>query len=352
MKIALLTIWHEKNYGAEMQTYATVKALQQLGHKVEVISYRLGEPEHPTAKQKVVFFLNSLTIQEHKFQKFWNKYIPSGRYYASLKELQENPPKADLYLVGSDQVWNPVLTKNKAATYFLDFGSENIRRASYASSFGTDKWLGDDVLTKLARNRLNQMEMISTREKSGVKILKDVFGIDAINVLDPTLLHKGYDELTGEIKEKNTLAFYPLSGFPELEQYCKKLAAELGLDFVNINKMEYLIRRVVWNRPGVEEWVRSIAEARFVVTPSFHGFAFSLIYHKPFVVIQNHNGGPVKTRIMSLLEQLGLEDRFFTSIEDFKKSDILQKPVDYEAVDRKLAELREVSYNFLRNLSK
>lgn len=352
MKIALLTIWHEKNYGAEMQTYATVKALQQLGHKVEVISYRLGEPEHPTAKQKVVFFLNSLTIQEHKFQKFWNKYIPSGRYYASLKELQENPPKADLYLVGSDQVWNPVLTKNKAATYFLDFGSENIRRASYASSFGTDKWLGDDVLTKLARNRLNQMEMISTREKSGVKILKDVFGIDAINVLDPTLLHKGYDELTGEIKEKNTLAFYPLSGFPELEQYCKKLAAELGLDFVNINKMEYLIRRVVWNRPGVEEWVRSIAEARFVVTPSFHGLAFSLIYHKPFVVIQNHNGGPVKTRIMSLLEQLGLEDRFFTSIEDFKKSDILQKPVDYEAVDRKLAELREVSYNFLRNLSK
>ena len=196
------------------------------------------------------------------------------------------------------------------------------------------------------------MEMISTREKSGVKILKDVFGIDAINVLDPTLLHKGYDELTGEIKEKNTLAFYPLSGFPELEQYCKKLAAELGLDFVNINKMEYLIRRVVWNRPGVEEWVRSIAEARFVVTPSFHGLAFSLIYHKPFVVIQNHNGGPVKTRIMSLLEQLGLEDRFFTSIEDFKKSDILQKPVDYEAVDRKLAELREVSYNFLRNLSK
>ena len=352
MKIALLTIWHEKNYGAEMQTHATVKALQQLGHKVEVISYRLGEPEHPTAKQKVVFFLNSLTIQEHKFQKFWNKYIPSGRYYASLKELQENPPKADLYLVGSDQVWNPVLTKNKAATYFLDFGSENIRRASYASSFGTDKWLGDDVLTKLARNRLNQMEMISTREKSGVKILKDVFGIDAINVLDPTLLHKGYDELTGEIKEKNTLAFYPLSGFPELEQYCKKLAAELGLDFVNINKMEYLIRRVVWNRPGVEEWVRSIAEARFVVTPSFHGLAFSLIYHKPFVVIQNHNGGPVKTRIMSLLEQLGLEDRFFTSIEDFKKSDILQKPVDYEAVDRKLAELREVSYNFLRNLSK
>lgn len=352
MKIALLTIWHEKNYGAEMQTYATVKALQQLGHNVEVISYRLGEPEHPTVKQRVVAMLNSITKQEHKFRRFWKKYIPSGRFYSSLKDLQANPPEADLYLVGSDQVWNPVLTKDKAATYFLDFGGDNIRRAAYASSFGTDKWLGNETLTNLAQKRLNQMEMISCREKSGVKILKEFFGIEAVNVLDPTLLHKDYDELTGEIRQKNTLAFYPLSGFPELEQYCKKLAAELGLDFVNINKMEYLIRRVVWNRPGVEEWVRSIAEARFVVTPSFHGLAFSLIYHKPFVVIQNHNGGPVKTRILSLLEQLGLEDRFFTSIEDFKKSDILQKPVDYEAVDRKLSELREVSYNFLRNLSK
>ncbi|MGM9800104.1 MAG: polysaccharide pyruvyl transferase family protein [Muribaculaceae bacterium] len=350
MKIALMTIWHEKNYGAEMQTYATVKALKMLGHNVEVINYLLGYIEKPTFKQKVVKLLNFFTQQDKKFRKFWSKYIPSGRFYVALKDLQENPPEADLYLVGSDQVWNPILTKDKAAAYFLDFGGEMVRKAAYASSFGTENWVGDSSLTELAQFRLSQMEAVSCREKSGVDILKNTFGIDAVNVLDPTLLHTDYNELTGEIQETDTLAFYPLSGFPELERYAMGIAEKLGLKYIDVNRKKYLIRNIIWDRPSVEDWIRSIAEAKFVITPSFHGLAFSLIYHRQFVVVQNPNGGPVKTRILSLLQLLGLEDRFFTDIDELKKSDILSHKIDYKTIDLKLDELRKQSFDFLRKL--
>ena len=194
------------------------------------------------------------------------------------------------------------------------------------------------------------MEAVSCREQSGVKLLNDVFGVDAVNVLDPTLLHKSYPELTGEIIETNTLAFYPLSGYPGLESFCRELASLQGLEFVNVNKKTYMIRRIAWDRPGVEEWVKSIAGARLVVTPSFHGLAFSLIYHRQFVVVQNENGGAVSTRIKSLLNLLGLEDRFFTSIDQLRHSDILSKEIDYEAVDARLERLRKESNDYLRKL--
>lgn len=350
MKIALLTIWHEKNYGAELQTYATVKALKSLGHQVEVVNYLLGYNESPTIKQRGIAMLTFFTKQDWKFRRFWKRHIPAGRFYHSLDELKRNPPIADLYLVGSDQVWNPLITKEKASAYFLDFGDKDARRASYASSFGSDEWKGDAALTEIARQRLKQMEAVSCREQSGVKLLNDVFGVDAVNVLDPTLLHKSYPELTGEIIETNTLAFYPLSGYPGLESFCRELASLQGLEFVNVNKKTYMIRRIAWDRPGVEEWVKSIAGARLVVTPSFHGLAFSLIYHRQFVVVQNENGGAVSTRIKSLLNLLGLEDRFFTSIDQLRHSDILSKEIDYEAVDARLERLRKESNDYLRKL--
>lgn len=350
MKIALLTIWHERNYGAEMQTYATIRALTEIGHQVEVIDIRLSDVSNPSIKGRIGLCIEYFSPAEKKFQNFWKRHIKKTQRYHSIEELQANPPIADVYLVGSDQVWNPILTKSLAPAFFLKFGKNDINRVSYASSFGSNTWTGDFELTKIAQEQLKKFKYVSCRETSGVKLLKDTFNIDAKQVLDPTLLHKDYSELIGIPKERNTLVYYPLSPFPEIERFCKEMAKALGKEYVNCNEKKYLIGKVVWQRPGIEEWVKSIAEASLVITPSFHGLAFSLIYHRQFIIVQNPNGGKVSSRITNLLESLGLSDRFFSSIEDVLKSNIWECPIDYISVETKLQELRNKSYSFLKSI--
>lgn len=349
MKIALLTIWKEKNYGAEMQAYATIKALKQMGHSVVMINYLLGELEHPTAKQRIIRFISSFCRDTKKFNRFWKKYIPTTCHYHTFSELKNNPPQADYYIVGSDQVWNPEITKDKAATYFLDFGNEHTKRISYASSFGEKEWNAPKELTEIAKKRLQSFTAVSCREADGVNILQNTFNIDAVNVVDPTLLHDRYPELTGPIIQRKTLVFYPLSPFPELESFCKELADNLGLEYNNINKKKYLVRRIVWDRPSIEEWIKSIAEADLVVTPSFHGLAFSLIYQRQFVIIQNPDGKGKSSRITNLLASLGLSNRFFTSIEEAKRAKVWEQPIDYSIVLPKLKQLRDYSLDFLKH---
>lgn len=349
MKIALLTIWKEKNYGAEMQAYATIKALKQMGHSVVMINYLLGELEHPTVKQRIIRFISSFCRDTKKFNRFWKKYIPTTCHYHTFSELKNNPPQADYYIVGSDQVWNPEITKDKAATYFLDFGNEHTKRISYASSFGEKEWNAPEELTAIAKKRLQSFSAVSCREADGVNILQNTFNIDAVNVVDPTLLHDRYPELTGPIIQRKTLAFYPLSPFPELESFCKELADNLGLEYNNINKKKYLVRRIVWDRPSIEEWVKSIAEADLVVTPSFHGLAFSLIYQRQFIIIQNPDGKGKSSRITNLLASLGLSNRFFTSIEEANRARVWEQPIDYSIVQPKLKQLRDYSLDFLKH---
>lgn len=127
MKIALLTIWHECNYGAELQAYATVKILQNLGHKVEMIDIRLSDCRKGNINQKIFNIVCGITPGYRKFINFWKKYIPVTRRYNSIDKLQKRPPVADVYLVGSDQVWNPELTKEFSLLYFLNFGDNNIK---------------------------------------------------------------------------------------------------------------------------------------------------------------------------------------------------------------------------------
>lgn len=350
MKIALLTIWHVGNYGAELQTYATCRMLNDLGHEVTVIDFRENEADNPSLKNKLAMLVSRLTPAHRKFSRFWRKHIPDKtKHYRFYTTLKKAPPKADMYLVGSDQVWNPTITRERADAYFLNFGTPKIKKASYASSFGTSNWIGSEQLKEIARKNLADYMGVSCREASGVKILNEMFGIQACQVLDPTLLFSNYEQLTGPVRQRKTLVYYPLSTNEELERFAKKLANEINLTYLNANKKTMLTNSIAWNRPGVEDWVRSIAEASFVVTPSFHGLAFCLIYHKPFVVVNN----VCKTRscrLLELLEAVGLEDRFFYSISDAEKAKIWESPIDYTKVDARLKDLRQSSLNFLQRI--
>ncbi len=349
MKIELLTIWHEMNYGAELQAYATVKMLQQLGHQVEMINIQLADCHVSNVRGKLANMVSFFGPVSKKYNSFWNKHIPVTRRYHTIDEIQSMPPKGDVYMVGSDQVWNPELTGDFAKLFFLDFGDNNVRRISYASSFGTSEWMAPE-LTEDVRSLLQRFDHISCRELSGVRILKETFEKESTLVLDPTLLFKNYRELTGSLNQQKSLVFYPLYDDPELGEYASVLAERLHLKLVNNKKTTTVLGKITWDRVGIEEWVKNIAESQFVLTRSFHGLVFSLLYKKPFAIIANRNNRG--TRVLNLLEQLGLSDRYYRSFEDCDNAQPWNKVIDYDAVHAKIELLRTKSIDYLKNALK
>lgn len=347
MKIALLTIWHEKNYGAELQAYALIRAIRDLGHSVEMIDIRLSDKTPQTAKSKVLNTVLSFSPSEKKFEHFWKKNIPTTKRYKTVLELKNDPPQVDIYMVGSDQVWNPDITGDFSKLFFLNFGSDKIKRVSYASSLGVSTWLHnemkDDICTLLGR-----FSYITCREQSGVNILNNVFQVSARRVLDPTLLHENYVELTGDINEKPTLAYYPLSKDIKMETLVSRLCSQLNLQPININKKKYLYGKAVWNQPSVNQWIRNIAEAKFVITRSFHGLAFCLIYKRQFAMLATRNNR--STRVTDLLELMGLETRYYNSIEELEEAKPWTVKIDYTVVNEILQKHRIQSLEILRKM--
>lgn len=345
MRVVLLTIWHIGNYGAEMQTYATVKALRQLGHEVQVLDYRITE--NLEIKDKIMDTLMCCTPAYKKFRSFWKSYIPSTKHFIDAVDLRRNLPEADVYMVGSDQVWNPAITKDRCLDFFLSFVPDYKRKVAYASSIGVSEWMAEKALTDRIATQLSKFDMISCREVDGVKILKSIFNIDAIHVIDPTLLFADYSELVGKTKQKQTFVYYPLFGGKNMEIFCESTASKLGLRYINNNPYKTWLRGRTWNRLSVQEWLRNFAEAKFIATQSFHGTAFSIINGKQFFTV--YDGSKV-SRIANLLDALGLRDRLFPSVEAVQNARPWETPINYDEVNTRLNLLRKKSWDFLKHI--
>ena len=289
MKIALLTIWREKNYGAVLQAFATIKVLQELGHTVEVIDIGLGKNAKQSFAGRVANLIECFSPSCRKFESFWNYYFPQTIKYASLSEIRTNPPQANIYMVGSDQVWNPDITKGLLPAFFLDFGSERVKRISYASSFGVPAWKNIEMLDYV-KKCLQNFDGITCRESSGLKLLKNTFNLNAEVVIDPTLLWGEYNSFVKPKKIGINLVCYPLGDDSELQNYAKSLANKMGMRYVDAFNGKKLFGRIIWNRNSIEEWVSTIANADFVITRSFHGMLFSIMFEKNFVVLANQKG--------------------------------------------------------------
>lgn len=347
MKIALLTIWHEKNYGAVLQAYATIKALKLLGHNPYMINIHIKDTVESTFWGKIANIIENFTPATYKFNRFWKKFIPITKKYDNIDKLYSHPPVADCYIVGSDQVWNPDITKKYWKIFFLDFGSKETKRISYASSIGVNKWMYD-LYTESIHKLLLNFSHVTCREETGVEILKDVFGISAKCVLDPTLLFDSYDEFVPKRKENKTLVYYPLSEDYELESYCNELAYKLGLKPVNTNKKITILGKLIFNRVGVEDWVNNIANANFVITRSFHGLAFCLIFKKQFAILQSRNGRG--TRLENLLSKLHLSNRIYCSTAQMDLCKPWEETIDYSKVTPILESLRLQSWIIFKKM--
>lgn len=347
MKIALITMHAVDNYGSTLQTYATVRKLEEMGHEVEIIDYRIPVP--------TPFLKKMLLLPKHiKFAGFRkNHYHHITKQFRSMEDLQQNPPKADCYLVGSDMVWNSEITKETAKSFFLDFGDEKIIRAAYAPSFGMLEWEDTEWLQKKdALRLLERFHFISVRETFGMDILQKDFGINnAIQVVDPTLLFDNYPELTGKIKQTNDLVIYKLqANSPGFYDKAKEVAKELNITPRSIGSIRK-IKGVKCGYPeGVEGWIKRIGGAKFVITDSFHGTIFSILYHRQFILYEK--SPKLTSRMRSILMLLGLEDRIISN--DATPMEIKNKllvKIDYNKVQNRLTELRKNSYDFLTQIS-
>lgn len=194
--INLLTMHYSLNNGAVLQTFATCQVLKQLGHKVVIINFQdKGRLRKFYGGFRGVFF----TIKQILFNRFRKEYF--APMTLKMNEIDANKiPEADVYIVGSDQVWNQNITGQYLLHYFLDFAPVFAKKISFASSFGSDEFIASPDLKCKSIDLLRNFNSISVREESGVTICKS-FGIDAVEVLDPTLLLDHY-ELLFNIKIK------------------------------------------------------------------------------------------------------------------------------------------------------
>lgn len=349
--ISLVTYHCSPNVGAVMQTYALCRFLKEHGYRVEIVDIRNFEPNLKTISEgsPLPIRLVKSVIYPMRINNIFKKFYPAlTRHYTSMDDLRQNPPQSDVYIVGSDQVWNHVIARDKALAYFLDFGPDGVRRFSYASSFGLSQWeAGPYAPTEKVKECLDRFYSFSVRELEGQKILNETFKKDATIVLDPTFLNDSYPEIAGVVKQRFEIVCYKLEKTPDFWQYMPKVAEKIGLPVLLLNH-NYPKKGYKYHfNPTVSQWVRRIAGSSFMVTDSFHGVAFSIIYKKQFCAILNHNGRD--SRIISLLKLLKLENRMFNNVEEMTNTDSWLQPIDYEGVYARLQLLKEQSKKYLYN---
>lgn len=338
-KINLLTIHYGRCYGAVMQTYATCKLLEEAGHDVCVINLI-----HPKLRKmyKKIGNMKQL-VKEWQFYRFKKDFFSkmTAKTY-SIKE--QELPDADYTIVGSDQVWNRDITELFDKTFYLDFVPQGQKRVALCSSFGKAVWSEDEKYTNELKKEFEKFHAISIREKSGVDIMKNTFGIEATNLQDPTLSYGDFEELVLNRKEKNQIFTFLLNKSSEANAKAAFISKELLTPlYKNSRKNLYLLS-------GPRHWLTNILNSKYVITDSFHGLALSILFHKQFFVFC---ADPKKfTRLQSVLELLDLQDRFIQSKEDFaNRKEQLMQPIDYKSVDVILKGEQEKSRNFiLRNI--
>ncbi len=353
-KIGVLTLPTLTNYGGILQAYALVYVLKKMGYDAWLINRRWNSDNHSILHRIKKIFYHLFVIR--KFDKFCEKYIVPRTEEIDSRAKMDAIRQAgfDGYVVGSDQVWRIKNVRGADYNFFLDFTKDDdVKRVSYAASFGVDYWDDNqDPRKSMAEVKplLQKFEAISVREDSGVKLCKECFYVGATQVLDPTLLvtkEEYIHHFNLNVHPKKYMAVYMLDMSEEKRRMVETVSLELGLPVKFINQssshwswLPSSVSELV--KPGVKNWLQSILEAEYVLTDSFHGMAFSIIFEKQFWAIGNERSG--LTRFSSLLDSLGIQNRLM-NVD--MKIDVNMLRVDYTVVRDLKNKLREKSLKFL-----
>lgn len=346
MVIGILTFSKEVNYGATLQCYALCEVFKSLGHDVKIIDLQLNRfPESLVTKIAVI-------PKHFLFRLFRFQYLKYTHHYKNIDDIKKHLPYADLYVVGSDQVWNPEITKRlDPLAYFFSFLPDKAKRISYAASFGFSEWRFPEFKTDI-KELLGKFHSISVREESGVDICRNTFGMDAVCVLDPTLLLTNYDNICGPYDDKRKIkrvAYFKFNRDWEVLNVAKDFADRHNLEISYINYFHRLKGFVYHPYSTVKGWLNAIRYSEFIITDSFHFTVFSILFHKKFVTVPSFPGR--EGRMKNLLEKLGLIDNFCKNTEELKEriDSIYLLEHDWQAIDNLLSKLRSESMTFIKN---
>lgn len=379
MKIGIITFWNSSdNYGQVLQCFALQKQLICMGHTPFLIQY---VPSHKVIKTSLTEKLwklikiypifrrlknlqktkeikaFSLKNRQRKFGEFRETHIlTNGIVYHGLSSIQNNPPEADCYLCGSDQVWSMLLDNDENQAFYLNFGKKETKRIAYAASFGRDIYPTE--LNSRLHNMLVGFDAVSVREKTGIDICAKV-GIHAIDVFDPTLLLSIKEYL--QIIEKPSIYekyFYTYSlNVTSAKELCwnelLKYANKHGFASISTTSSGYFLGKEIcpnthYVYATIPQWLGYIQNSEFVATTSFHGVVFCLILHTNFIYfpLQGiHSRG--NSRVISLLESLGLHNKIYRNNVTIEQC--IEHTIDWKIVEAKLSVKKKTSIDFLNN---
>lgn len=356
MKIGIVTLPLSRNFGGILQNYALQTKLTEMGHEsmtidigkytwldcfIEYLKYiiklLLGKkPPKPLLpseyqKRELVlrrFVLENIDLTTPRMRKISSSVVDKNDFQAIV--------------VGSDQVWRPKYAYNIYDMYLNFARRKKIKKIAYAASFGVGKWEYTLVQTKICRELISKFDAVSVRESSAVHLCERYLKIPAVHVLDPTLLltDKDYNKLIEDIPVKESKIFaYFLDSSKKKIAFAKMVAKYMGLQIEFKSAGSKLD-----NNDSIENWLVNFRDSDYVITDSFHGCAFSIIYNKPFSVISNKSRG--QDRMSSLLGLLDLTDRI---LYDEVLNDVrIEGEIDWTRVNAKLNELRTISLKYLQ----
>lgn len=329
MKIGILTLPLHTNYGGILQAYALQTILKDMGHDACLIDGGI----YTKAKWKII--LNFLKQYILSFGKIKSQHLYSFNLRKFIKNninILDDKVKEDTFdaiIVGSDQVWRSIYTKN-IEYYFLDFAKKwNIKRIAYAASFGIDYWDYSNEKTNICKSLAALFDYISVREESGIKLCKDNLNVDATMMVDPTLLLsvEKYIKIAAQNKTKinGKLLVYILDKTNKKNEVLNYLSRINHMECFSLNPSPTLINQY----PSIEYWLDGFSEAEYVFTDSFHGCVFSIIFNIPFIAYANKERG--MARFKSLLKLFDLENRLIYDINDLPKA--LDNPINWKKVN-------------------
>lgn len=343
MKIGIITLLGN-NYGGMLQAYALKNVISNLGFEVVNLNYLLHSKSDIKSAIKGIVYI----ARDKKFKKFKTENFKLSRPIKSSDIINEKEFNMDAYIVGSDQVWNQQIPMRERKIYYLDF-VKNSKKIAYAASIGRDEILESEK--EQIGKYLDDFDYISIREKTGVNLYQPLTKNKIENVLDPTLLlnSEDWDKIASKNGiNKDYIFSYTLGAEKEVIESIDKISEILNTGLVEIyykKQFKNEIKNV--NNAGPNEFVGLVKNAKYVVTNSFHGMVFSILYRKNFWVFKRGN---MNSRIFDLLELLNLTNR----IIDLEKIDNIysinyNESIDYDKVYEILNTERKKSIQFLHN---
>lgn len=377
MKIGILTQPLHYNYGGLLQAFALSLQLKSLGHDPVIINRERNRSiwirqKGYVLKNKILKNRSVLRLLLNNYQRriiteeteaFKKKYISNRtKLITRDRDMYKLTTMGfDAYIVGSDQCWRPRYSPN-IRNYFLDFASnqKNVKRIAYAASFGVKEWEFTEEDTTICRELLSCFDAISVREDTGVDLVSQYLGRqDAVHLIDPTMLLTA-EQYRDIIDRENTvpsdghLFLYFLDKSVPKDRFVQDVAKKMSLmpydsmpekrlgvdDVTNANAKEFTFISPV-------QWLRGFQDAAFVITDSFHGTVFSILFNVPFITIGNQERG--MARFSSLLKMFRLEDRLLMNPSCNAIQSAIFAGINWTDVNDILERERNRAISFLKN---